>query len=149
MSQEKKYAVHDGRKPGLYDTWPEAKAQVEGYLGNCHEKVQPSGEPFTKPYVVKDGREPGVYDSWRDTHQQVVGYPGASYEKANSFHDAYERFSGNQQVEKDESLPEKEVYYLNEDYSKYYGDASQKPADYNIEYGNQNHTNNYEGGHDH
>lgn len=27
------YAVHTGRKPGVYTTWSEAEAQVEGFTG--------------------------------------------------------------------------------------------------------------------
>ncbi|KAL5728163.1 hypothetical protein ACHQM5_001276 [Ranunculus cassubicifolius] len=90
----KKYAVYEGRNPGTYDTWKEAKAQVDGYSGNSHEKVQPSGQPYSKPYVVYDGNKPGVYDNWRDAHSQVARYPGARYEKTRSFGEAESKFQG-------------------------------------------------------
>ncbi|KAL5714548.1 ribonuclease H [Ranunculus cassubicifolius] len=92
----KKYAVYEGRNPGVYDTWQEAKAQVDGYSRNCHEKVQPSGESYSKPYVVYDGNKPGVYDNWRAAHSQVSGYPGARYEKSRSFGEAESKFQGSQ-----------------------------------------------------
>ena len=33
MAKKKFYAVADGRKPGIYYSWPEAEAQVKGYGG--------------------------------------------------------------------------------------------------------------------
>ncbi|KAF6143098.1 hypothetical protein GIB67_041166 [Kingdonia uniflora] len=78
------YAVHDGKNPGLYDSWPDAKAQVDGQPGNCYEKVDPSGEAPDKKYVVHEGSKPGVYDSWPQAHAQVTGYPGSDFERVKS-----------------------------------------------------------------
>ncbi|KAF6137418.1 hypothetical protein GIB67_037340 [Kingdonia uniflora] len=78
------YAVHDGKNPGLYDSWPNAKAQVDGKPGNCYEKVDPSGEAPDKKYVVHEGSKPGVYDSWPQAHAQVTGYPGSDFERVKS-----------------------------------------------------------------
>lgn len=33
MTKNKYYAIASGRKPGIYDNWPEAQAQVNGYPG--------------------------------------------------------------------------------------------------------------------
>ena len=33
MTSKKYYAVASGRKPGIYDNWPAAQAQVTGYPG--------------------------------------------------------------------------------------------------------------------
>jgi len=33
MAKKKFYAVANGRKPGIYSSWPEAEAQVKGYGG--------------------------------------------------------------------------------------------------------------------
>ncbi|KAK9096145.1 hypothetical protein Sjap_021642 [Stephania japonica] len=84
----KKYAVYEGRNPGVYDTWREAEAQVRGYSGNCHQKVDSYGRADPKPYVVYEGAKPGVYPSWKDAHSQVSGYPGAHYQRADNFTDA-------------------------------------------------------------
>ena len=32
-SKKKYYAIASGRKPGIYDNWPAAQAQVTGYQG--------------------------------------------------------------------------------------------------------------------
>ncbi|PIA59266.1 hypothetical protein AQUCO_00400275v1 [Aquilegia coerulea] len=96
MSKNNKYVVHEGHKPVIYYSWPEARAQVEGYSGNCHEQVQPSGEAYRKPYVVTGGRQDGVYGSWRDAHAQVSGYSGGHVEKAKSFGEAESKFQASQ-----------------------------------------------------
>ena len=33
MAPKKYYAIVSGRKPGIYDNWPVAQAQVTGYPG--------------------------------------------------------------------------------------------------------------------
>jgi ribonuclease HI len=33
MAGKKVYAIAAGRKPGIYDSWPEAKAQIDGFAG--------------------------------------------------------------------------------------------------------------------
>ncbi|KAK9162379.1 hypothetical protein Syun_003281 [Stephania yunnanensis] len=86
--RKKYYEVSKGRNPGTYETWEEAKAQVEGYSGNCHQKVDSNGRADTKPYVVYEGAKPGVYTSWKDAHSQVSGYSGAQYRRARDFTDA-------------------------------------------------------------
>ena len=42
MSQEKgkKYVVYEGREPGIYDSWPECKQQVDRFSGNCHKSFK-------------------------------------------------------------------------------------------------------------
>ncbi|KAJ8644989.1 hypothetical protein MRB53_006737 [Persea americana] len=42
MSEErgKKYVVYEGRKPGIYDSWPECKQQVDGFSRNRHKSFK-------------------------------------------------------------------------------------------------------------
>ncbi len=37
MAPKKYYAVAKGRKPGIYDNWPEAKSQIEGFTGAVYK----------------------------------------------------------------------------------------------------------------
>lgn len=37
MAPKKFYAVAKGRKPGIYDNWPEAKGQIDGYAGAVYK----------------------------------------------------------------------------------------------------------------
>ncbi|KAG9447013.1 hypothetical protein H6P81_013141 [Aristolochia fimbriata] len=94
MSKEGKgkteYAVYKGREPGVYDSWSAAKEQVNGYPGNCFEKV---GSSASKNYVVYEGSKPGVYGSWQQTHQQVSGYSGNSYERCDNRAVAQDKYS--------------------------------------------------------
>lgn len=32
------WVVFEGRQPGIYDSWPKAKYQVNGFSGSCHKK---------------------------------------------------------------------------------------------------------------
>lgn len=32
------WVVYEGREPGVYDSWPKAKYQVNGVSGSCHKK---------------------------------------------------------------------------------------------------------------
>ena len=41
MAKKKFYAVKKGRKPGIYQTWNEAKSQVSGFKGAIFNKVFP------------------------------------------------------------------------------------------------------------
>lgn len=38
MTRQRYYVVFIGRNPGVYETWDEAKAQVDGFPGNKHKR---------------------------------------------------------------------------------------------------------------
>ena len=46
----KLYAVHKGRKPGIYTTWEECKKQIDGFSGPIYKKFDniTSAELFLK-----------------------------------------------------------------------------------------------------
>lgn len=62
------------------------------YSWNSHEKVQPIGEPYSKPYFDNEGNKPGGYDNWCDTHAQVTGYYGARFGNASTFGETGAKF---------------------------------------------------------
>jgi len=47
MAKKKFYAVANGRKPGIYTSWPEAEAQVKGYGGAKYKGFVSRGEAET------------------------------------------------------------------------------------------------------
>lgn len=66
MSVKKFYAVAKGRKPGIYNNWPAAKAQIEGFAGAVYKgfptideaqawmKNPGFSKPFSAPGRVKE-----------------------------------------------------------------------------------------------
>ncbi|KAK0747300.1 Caulimovirus viroplasmin-domain-containing protein [Apiosordaria backusii] len=52
MAQKKWYAVANGHQPGVYESWAEAKAQVEGYSHNCYQSFtkREEAERFVEGY---------------------------------------------------------------------------------------------------
>jgi len=44
MAQKKFYAVAKGRRPGIYDNWPEAKNQIDGFTGAVYKGFTSRGE---------------------------------------------------------------------------------------------------------
>lgn len=88
MAKNKFYAVVKGRKPGVYSTWDDCKAQVDNFSGAqykgfpdekaAHEYLEATEEKG-KFYGVHKGRVPGVYDTWDECKAQVDKFPGALY----------------------------------------------------------------------
>jgi viroplasmin and RNaseH domain-containing protein len=44
------YVVHVGKEPGVYGTWAEAHAQVDGFKGNCYKKYNTRNEALQAFY---------------------------------------------------------------------------------------------------
>lgn len=62
----KYYAVREGRKPGVYATWPECEAQVKGYSGAVYKSFKSKSEAD----AFVSGEEAGGTD---DTAQEGRG----------------------------------------------------------------------------
>ena len=102
MCKTKKfYAVREGRKPGIYYSWEECKAQIHGIkseyksfetLNEAEDYLNhTSKNSFSeKVYAVKVGREPGIYFSWDDCKSQVTGFSNAEFESFLKFEEAEE-----------------------------------------------------------
>ena len=56
-SKQKFYVVWAGRKPGIYRTWAECKAQVDGFSGARYKSFE-SRIAASRAFVRKDGTEP-------------------------------------------------------------------------------------------
>jgi hypothetical protein len=74
LHEPKFYAVHAGRKPGVYTSWKEAKREVDGFTGAHHKRFSDymSAAEFVSTgtatsryeyYGVRKGRSTGVYTS--------------------------------------------------------------------------------------
>ncbi|KAK9761993.1 hypothetical protein K7432_018649 [Basidiobolus ranarum] len=59
---QKFYAVHRGRQPGIYHTWPECQAQILGYTGAIYKKFdsQAEAEDFVKNGWRAKGLKPKI-----------------------------------------------------------------------------------------
>ena len=88
MAKNKFYAVLKGRTPGLYTSWDECKAQVDGFASALYKGFPDEAsakeylnmtEEKGKFYAVHKGRVPGVYLDWDTCKEQVNGFPGAQY----------------------------------------------------------------------
>ena len=44
------YVVHIGKEPGVYSSWAEAHAQVDGFKGNCYKKYETRNEALLAFY---------------------------------------------------------------------------------------------------
>lgn len=94
---KKYYAVAIGRISGIYNSWEEAKIQVDSYKGEKHSSftsLNAAGQYITaiqkdmslkqyyskkKYYAVRVGLNPGIYESWNAVKQQIDGIRGAQY----------------------------------------------------------------------
>ncbi|CAA3005449.1 Hypothetical predicted protein [Olea europaea subsp. europaea] len=102
------WVVFVGRRPGIYNTWGEAKTQVEGFPNNCHESYDKrkdaendlrafrTGGPSPKRgnvYVVFVGHKPGIYSSWYEAKKQVDGFLNNSFRAFKTRDDAEKAFA--------------------------------------------------------
>ncbi|KIV92585.1 hypothetical protein, variant 2 [Exophiala mesophila] len=99
-AERKFYAVKDGKKPGIYDTWDQCLSQVRGHKGavfkafpSLHEaqafmdgklvkSTDPNGEQ--KFYAVQNGLVPGVYTAWHEAQAQIRGVRKPKHKKFNT-----------------------------------------------------------------
>jgi viroplasmin and RNaseH domain-containing protein len=97
---EKIYAVAAGHTTGLFETWEECKAQVEGYSGARYKSfaTREEAEAFLlikvakrEPscyYAVAVGRVPGIYETWDECHAQINRCSN-KYKKCKTWDEAY------------------------------------------------------------
>ncbi|RVX66790.1 hypothetical protein B0A52_08983 [Exophiala mesophila] len=99
-AERKFYAVKNGKKPGIYDTWDQCLSQVRGHKGavfkafpSLHEaqafmdgklvkSTDPNGEQ--KFYAVQNGLVPGVYTAWHEAQAQIRGVRKPKHKKFNT-----------------------------------------------------------------
>ncbi|CAA2969779.1 Hypothetical predicted protein [Olea europaea subsp. europaea] len=97
------WVVFVGRRPRIYNTWGEAKTQVEGFPNNCHKSYDKredaendlrafcTGGPSPtrgKVYVVFVSRKPGIYSSWYKAEKQVDRFRNNSFRAFKTRDDA-------------------------------------------------------------
>ena len=59
----KYYAVHKGKKPGIYNTWEDCKKQIDGFSGPIYKKFEKSiPKESDLIYLEYFGRKP--VESW-------------------------------------------------------------------------------------
>ncbi|KAI5285617.1 hypothetical protein KEM54_000425 [Ascosphaera aggregata] len=105
-SATKYYAVRVGRKPGIYYSWNDCRAQVSNYKGAKYKSFsslvdadafvkerQLLPAPLLSPgksdsaskggkfYGVRTGRKPGVYTDWSDAKAQIAGFKNPKFRK--------------------------------------------------------------------
>ncbi|VUC35138.1 unnamed protein product [Clonostachys rosea] len=118
------YAVQEGRRPGVYETYPECEKQTTGRgaltLDNqtkladfallvksftsrqdaeafaAGKKVQASPDEPQKFYAVAVGTPAGIYNDWSEASKAIVGVKGPKYKKFNTREEAvaYIRLNG-------------------------------------------------------
>ncbi|CAA2996322.1 Hypothetical predicted protein [Olea europaea subsp. europaea] len=91
------------RRPGIYNTWGEAKTQVKRFPNNCHKSYDKredvendlrafcTGGPSPtrgKVYAVFVGRKPRIYSSWYEAKKQVDGFSNNSFRALKTRDDA-------------------------------------------------------------
>lgn len=107
-TERKFYAVKEGKKPGIYNTWDDCLNQVRGHRGASFKafptlaeaqafiegkaapqngSAQPGEQKF---YAVQNGRKPGVYTDWPSAQAQIRGYSHPRHKKFNSRAEAEE-----------------------------------------------------------
>lgn len=74
MAQKGKfYVVWDGFAPGIYETWEECKAQVEGFP-NARYRAYPDAETATIAFRGDPAEEMGLYRAMAQHAPKVVNY---------------------------------------------------------------------------
>lgn len=92
--------VRKGRKPGIYTSWEEAKAQIKGFEYPEFRPFYPteiekitdylSGKILVDDefFAVRRGRKIGVFKSWDVYQQQVIGFDNAEFKSFNEKEEA-------------------------------------------------------------
>ena len=96
------YVVWNGKKPGIYNSWWDAKKQIDGFAGAQYKSYvsqAEANEAWADPehaqevikenrktiyYVVWKGRSPGIYSDWDVAKAQIEGYPKPIYKSFGS-----------------------------------------------------------------
>lgn len=97
---KKFHAVKKGFKTGIFESWADARKQVDGFSGasykgfNTREAAikfleESNGESTVPPiYAVAIGRVPGIYHSWDEANVQIDGFSRAKYCKCKTQEEA-------------------------------------------------------------
>ena len=98
----KYYVVWEGRTPGIYKTWNDAKRQIDGFTGakyksyetlndaqhawaNLEEAQQQiKANKKTIYYVIWHGHKPGIYTDWDKAKLQIDGFNKPIYKSFGS-----------------------------------------------------------------
>lgn len=79
MSKKKYYAVLQGRKPGIYQTWNECKEQVQGYKNAIFKGFQTKEEAEEFLTDKKIQRSSSVYSPLPELKPELIAYVDGSY----------------------------------------------------------------------
>ncbi len=76
------YAVKEGRNPGIYETWDEAKSQVEGYSSASYKKfktIEEAKSYLDEKYEKSKDIQSDEYDIDKIPEDTVIAYVDGSY----------------------------------------------------------------------
>lgn len=86
------YVVKNGRKPGIYKTWDECKAQTDGYSGAVFKSFLSEYE--AKEYFYStDARNGLVFEATLDKKGKLLAYTDGSY-TSGSYNEGKQPLSG-------------------------------------------------------
>lgn len=78
------YAVKEGRKIGIYETWEECELQVKGYSGGVYKKFLSLEEAENFVYGYK--KEEKELDLFSINGNEMVAYVDGSFDKENRYY---------------------------------------------------------------
>lgn len=107
--KQKWYVVWKGRVPGIYTSWDECAAQVQGFPAaqyKSYESALIAQKLFESAwYVVWHGRETGVFHGWGVTRPLVENRPDAEYRAFFNEKEAWEAFSDEEGIDEKRKAP--------------------------------------------
>ncbi|KUI67792.1 Ribonuclease H [Cytospora mali] len=106
--EQRFYAVRAGKIPGVYLTWAECQAMINGFAGANYKSFGTAEEaelyvagknpnPDTAPtrfYAVAVGNKPGIYTEWTEAQAAYVGVKAPKYKKFDTREAAEEWLQG-------------------------------------------------------
>lgn len=106
--EQRFYAVRAGKIPGVYLTWAECQAMINGFAGANYKSFGTPEEaelyvagknpnPDTAPtrfYAVAVGNRPGIYTEWSEAQAAYVGVKAPRYKKFDTREAAEEWLQG-------------------------------------------------------
>lgn len=96
------YVVWEGRQTGVFNTWSQAKKQIDAYPGakyKSYESLQEAQQAYQNPemaqenikenkktvyYVVWKGFHPGIYSDWAKAQMEISGFPHPKFKSFGS-----------------------------------------------------------------
>ncbi|CAA2964293.1 Hypothetical predicted protein [Olea europaea subsp. europaea] len=80
------WVVFVGRRPGIYNTWGEAKTQVKGFPNNCHKSYNKREDAENDLRAFCTGRPSPTFLA--EAKKQVDGFPNNSFRAFKTRDDA-------------------------------------------------------------